>query len=114
MSRSWVHTPPTTPEPGVRYRCGGPRCRVPVPGAAARERASGTGAAAQEPVPAPALSGRPQPVPDREDADVQAVGDQPPQAAPREQGDRDGDQAEDDEVPGPMRGERLLLGVEDD
>src|SRR5262245_8769250 len=54
------------------------------------------------------------PVPDREEADVVAVGDQTPDAARRP--DRHGhrDDTEHDQVPGSVRGERLLQDKVDD
>ena len=61
-----------------------------------------------------ALAVRPEPVADREDPDVEPVGDQAPQPAPREDGNGHGDQAEDDQVPGPVRGQGLLEDEEQD
>src|SRR6185437_5405266 len=56
----------------------------------------------------PGLAWRPQVIPDREEPDVEAVDHRPPQPAPRENRDRDGHDAEDDQVPDVVVLQRLL------
>jgi hypothetical protein len=67
------------------------------------------------PPPAPpALAGCPQVVPDGEQPDVEPVVQRAPQPAPREQRDRDGHHAKDDQVPGVVGLQRLLQHHVDD